>query len=87
LFSQHGTVDAVSLPTDRETGRPRGFGFVEMNQADAAKAIQSLNGYSMNGRPLRVNEAQDKPRTGGRPGGGGFRGNGGNGGGGGGGRW
>jgi RNA recognition motif-containing protein len=90
LFSQHGTVESVSLPTDRETGRPRGFGFVEMSQADAARAIQSLNGYSMNGRPLRVNEAQDKPRTGGgggggRPGGGGFRGNGG--GGGGGGRW
>ena len=89
LFAQHGTVEAVSLPTDRETGRPRGFGFVEMSQADAARAIQSLNGYSMNGRPLRVNEAQDKPRTGGgRPGGGGggggFRGNGGGGGGG---RW
>ena len=92
LFAQHGTVEVVSLPTDRETGRPRGFGFVEMSQADAARAIQSLNGYSMNGRPLRVNEAQDKPRTGGggRPGGGGggFRGNGGGGGGGGGGgRW
>jgi len=86
LFAQHGEVQSVSLPTDRETGRPRGFGFVEMNQADAAKAIQSLNGYSMGGRPLRVNEAQDKPRTGGgRPGGGGFRG--GSGGGGGGGRW
>ena len=75
LFSQHGEVQSVSLPTDRETGRPRGFGFVEMSQADAAKAIQSLNGYNMGGRPLRVNEAQDKPRTGGgRPGGGGFRG-------------
>lgn len=74
LFSQHGTVESVSLPTDRETGRPRGFGFVEMSQADAARAIQSLNGYSMNGRALRVNEAQDKPRTGGRSGGGGFRG-------------
>lgn len=86
LFSQHGTVESVSLPTDRETGRPRGFGFVEMSQADAARAIQNLNGYSMNGRALRVNEAQDKPRTGGRPGGGGFRG--GNGGGNaGGGRW
>jgi RNA recognition motif-containing protein len=80
LFSQHGNVDAVSLPTDRETGRPRGFGFVEMSHADAARAIQSLNSYSMNGHPLRVNEAQDEPRTGGgRPGGGGFRGNGGNG--------
>jgi RNA recognition motif-containing protein len=75
VFSQHGNVDAVSLPMDRETGRPRGFGFVEMSQADAARAIQSLNGYSMNGRALRINEAQDKPRTGGgRPGGGGFRG-------------
>jgi RNA recognition motif-containing protein len=85
LFSQHGTVESVSLPTDRETGRPRGFGFVEMSQADAARAIQNLNGYSMNGRALRVNEAQDKPRSGGRPGGG-FRG--GNGGGNaGGGRW
>ena len=90
LFSQHGTVESVSLPTDRETGRPRGFGFVEMSQADAARAIQNLNGYSMNGRPLRVNEAQDKPRTGGgRPGGGGggYRGGGGGGGGNGGGRW
>ncbi len=63
LFSQHGTVESVALPTDRETGRPRGFGFVEMPQADAARAIQALNGYSMGGRPLRVNEAQDKPRT------------------------
>ena len=87
LFSQHGTVESVSLPTDRETGRPRGFGFVEMSQADAARAIQNLNGQDMGGRPLRVNEAQDKPRGGGgRPGGGGgYRGN--SGGGGGGGRW
>jgi RNA recognition motif-containing protein len=93
LFSQHGSVESVALPTDRETGRPRGFGFVEMPAADAQRAIQALNGYSMNGRPLRVNEAQDKPRTGG--GGGGFRGGsgggggfrGGQGGGGGGGRW
>jgi RNA recognition motif-containing protein len=86
LFSQHGTVESVSLPTDRETGRPRGFGFVEMSQADAARAIQNLNGHEMAGRQLRVNEAQDKPRTGGgggRPGGGGggFRGGGGGGGG------
>lgn len=91
LFSQHGTVESVSLPTDRETGRPRGFGFVEMSQADAARAIQNLNGHNMGGRPLRVNEAQDKPRTGGGGprggggGGGGYRG--GAGGGGGGGRW
>jgi RNA recognition motif-containing protein len=89
LFSAHGTVESVSLPTDRETGRPRGFGFVEMSQADAARAIQSLNGHDMGGRQLRVNEAQDKPRTGGggRPGGGGgFRGGNSGGGGGGGGR-
>ncbi len=87
LFAQHGTVESVSLPTDRETGRPRGFGFVEMSQADAARAIQNLNGHQMGGRPLRVNEAQDKPRTGGaRPGGGGggggYRGGAGGGGGG-----
>jgi RNA recognition motif-containing protein len=78
LFSQHGTVESVSVPTDRETGRPRGFAFVEMNQADAARAIQNLNGKDMGGRPLRVNEAQDKPRSGGGArSGGGFRGGGG----------
>jgi hypothetical protein len=74
LFAQHGTVESVALPTDRETGRPRGFGFVEMPQADAQRAMQALNGFNMGGRPLRVNEAQDRPRTGGgggRPGGGG----------------
>jgi RNA recognition motif-containing protein len=69
LFSQYGTVESVALINDRETGRPRGFGFVEMPKADAAKAIQSLNGQNMDGRPLKVNEAQDKPRGGG----GGFR--------------
>ena len=83
LFSQHGTVESVALPTDRETGRPRGFGFVEMPRADAARAIQALNGKDMGGRPLRVNEAQE--RTGG--GGGGGRGPRPGGGGGGGGRW
>jgi cold-inducible RNA-binding protein len=74
LFAQHGTVESVALPSDRETGRPRGFGFVEMPQADAQKAMQALNGFNRGGRPLRVNEAQDRPRTGGgggRPGGGG----------------
>ena len=76
LFAQHGTVESVALPNDRETGRPRGFGFVEMSQADASRAIQAVNGQDMGGRALRVNEAQDKPRTGGgggggRPGGGG----------------
>ncbi len=62
LFSKHGTVEKVSLITDRETGRPRGFGFVEMSSADAARAIQALNGADFGGRPLRVNEAQDRPR-------------------------
>lgn len=79
LFSQHGTVESVSLPTDRETGRPRGFAFVEMSQADASKAIQSLNGKDLGGRPLRVNEAEDKPRARGGGGGGGARGAGGGG--------
>jgi RNA recognition motif-containing protein len=89
LFAQHGAVESVALPADRETGRPRGFGFVEMPQAEAAKAIEALNGFSMGGRQLRVNEAQDRPRGagggggGGRPGGGGgFRSGGGGGGGG-----
>ena len=73
LFEQHGQVDSVTIINDRETGRPRGFGFVEMPQADAQRAMQALNGFNMGGRPLRVNEAQDRPRTGGggRPGGGG----------------
>ncbi len=90
LFEQHGTVDSVSLINDRDTGRPRGFGFVEMPSADAARAIQNLNGQQMGGRPLKVNEAQDKPKGGPRGGGGGrgFGGGGGGGGyGGGGGRW
>ena len=56
---------------DRDTGQPRGFGFVEMSSADAQKAMQSLNGQDFGGRPLKVNEAQDKPRGGGGGGGGG----------------
>jgi RNA recognition motif-containing protein len=64
LFSKHGTVEKVSLITDRDTGRPRGFGFVEMSSADAARAIQALNGTDLGGRPLRVNEAQERPRGG-----------------------
>jgi len=67
LFSQHGTVEAVALINDRETGRPRGFGFVEMPRSDAARAIQNLNGQDMDGRALKVNEAQDKPRNSGGP--------------------
>jgi hypothetical protein len=65
LFSTHGTVDKVSLITDRDTGRPRGFGFVEMSNADASRAMQALNGTDFEGRPLRVSEAQDRQRPGG----------------------
>jgi uncharacterized membrane protein YgcG len=81
LFAEHGSVESVALPMDRETNRPRGFGFVEMSQADAARAIQAVNGKDLGGRSLRVNEAQDKPRGGGGGGGGGYRGGGGGGGG------
>lgn len=62
LFSKHGTVHSVALVNDRDTGRPRGFGFVEMDDDAAQAAIQNLNGYSMNERELRVNEATDRPR-------------------------
>jgi RNA recognition motif-containing protein len=71
LFAQHGTVDSVTLITDRDTGRPRGFGFVEMPKADAARAIQNLNGHEMGGRQLKVNEAKEKSEGGPRGGGGG----------------
>jgi RNA recognition motif-containing protein len=73
LFAGHGTVETVALPTDRDTGRPRGFAFVQMSSSDAAKAIGALNGHSLGGRSLRVNEAQDRPAGGGggRSGGGG----------------
>jgi RNA recognition motif-containing protein len=70
LFEQHGKVESVKLINDRETGRPRGFGFVEMSGSDAQTAIAQVNGFNMGGRPLRVNEAQERPR-GPRPGGGG----------------
>lgn len=69
LFAQYGTVESLNLITDRDTGRPRGFGFVEMSSADAARAIQGLNGREMDGRALKVNEAQERSnsRGGGRP--------------------
>jgi RNA recognition motif-containing protein len=70
LFERHGKVDSVKLINDRETGRPRGFCFVDMPSNDAPGAIQGLNGYSMNGRALRVNEAQERPP---RPPGGAYR--------------
>jgi len=67
LFSQHGTVDAVRLINDRETGRFRGFAFVEMPDADAQNAINRLNGQDMDGRQLRVNEAREREGGGGPP--------------------
>ena len=79
LFGTYGEVISVALPTDRESGRPRGFGFVEMSSDDAAKAIASLNGTDFGGRMLNVNEA--KPREANRGGGGGGYGGGGGGGG------
>ncbi|HEX5462728.1 MAG TPA: RNA-binding protein [Steroidobacteraceae bacterium] len=65
LFSRHGTVERVSLITDRETGGPRGFGFVEMSNDEASRAMQALNGADFDGRALKVNEAQDRERSGG----------------------
>lgn len=79
LFAQHGEVLSVALPTDRETGRPRGFGFVEMSTEDANKAIAALNERDFGGRALNVNLA--RPREDSRGGGGGgYRGGGGGGG-------
>jgi RNA recognition motif-containing protein len=72
LFERHGKVDSVKLIMDRETGKPRGFGFVDMEQNEPQAAIQALNGHQMNGRPLRVNEAQERPQRP-RQGGGPFR--------------
>jgi RNA recognition motif-containing protein len=65
LFAAHGTVEKVSLINDRDTGRPRGFGFVEMSNADASRAMQALNGKDFDGRSLKINEAQDKGGGGG----------------------
>jgi RNA recognition motif-containing protein len=63
LFAQHGAVDSVALISDRDTGQPRGFGFVEMPKSDAARAIQGLNGHDLGGRALKVSEAQEKQRS------------------------
>ena len=94
LFERHGKVESVKLINDRETGRPRGFAFVDMATGEAQNAIQQTNGFQMGGRPLRVNEAQERaprsrPPGGGGSGGGADRGGGGGGGAGGGGnqRW
>jgi len=70
LFAQFGEVLSVKLITDRETGRPRGFGFVEMEDAEADAAVTGLNGTDVGGRSLRVDEARERaPRQGGGGGG------------------
>ena len=70
LFSQYGSVSRVSLMTDRDTGRSRGFAFVEMaNTEEGEKAILSLNGTQVGGRAINVNEARPKVERGGRSGG------------------
>ena len=72
VFERHGRVESVNVITDRDSGRPRGFAFVEMDEASAADdAIRALDGSELGGRSLRVNEAQD--RSGGGGGGGGYR--------------
>jgi RNA recognition motif-containing protein len=77
LFQQYGTVDSVQVIIDRDTGRSRGFGFVDMrNDQEADAAIRDINGQAMNGRPLTVNEARKRAgraNTGERPGYGGRR--------------
>ena len=72
LFEQHGSVHSVDLIADRETGRPRGFGFVEMEDEQAGAAITALDGTDFGGRSLRVNEARPRREGGGRGGGGGW---------------
>lgn len=87
LFSQAGEVVSATIVTDRDTGRSRGFAFVEMDQEAAERAIEQFNGYEIDGRKINVNEARPRPdRGGGGYGAGGGGGRGGYGGGGGGGR-
>jgi cold-inducible RNA-binding protein len=75
LFEAYGQVDRVAIMTDRDTGRSRGFGFVEMASAeDGEKAIAALNGSQVGGRTLNVNEARPKPERSSGGGGGGGRG-------------
>ena len=78
LFQPYGEIARVQVMTDRDTGRSRGFAFVEMtNDEDAAKAITELNGKEVDGRALNVNEARPKPERTGSRGGGGYGGSGG----------
>jgi cold-inducible RNA-binding protein len=74
LFASFGEVREVAMPTDRETGQPRGFAFVTMGNAKAASdAIAQLNGHNLDGRSIKVDAAQERQRTGGPGGGGGGR--------------
>jgi cold-inducible RNA-binding protein len=75
LFEAYGTIDRVSIVTDRDTGQARGFGFVEMsNNAEGDRAIAELNGRELDGRAMNVNEARPKAERGSGGGGGGFGG-------------
>jgi RNA recognition motif-containing protein len=77
MFEQYGTVDRVNIVTDRDTGRARGFGFVEMsNDSEGQNAIAGINGRDMDGRTLNVNEARPKENRAGGGGGGAYRGGG-----------
>ena len=74
LFEAHGAVERVSIVTDRDTGQPRGFGFVEMtSDAEADRAIAAINGKELDGRTLNVNEARPKGAGAGQRSGGGGR--------------
>jgi RNA recognition motif-containing protein len=73
FFAAFGSVTSVSIITDRDTGRSRGFAFIEMDDADATRAIQEANGKELGGRSLRIDEAQERQRGGGGGGGGGGR--------------
>ncbi|HWC77447.1 MAG TPA: RNA-binding protein [Blastocatellia bacterium] len=79
LFSEVGEVQSATIVTDRDTGRSRGFAFIEMERDSAAKAIERFNGVELNGRNINVNEARPRPERGGFGGGGGGRGGGGGG--------
>lgn len=80
MFETYGTVDRVSVVTDRETGRARGFGFVEMSvDGEAERAIAGLNGRDLDGRTLNINEAKPKEQRSSGGGGGGYRSGGGGG--------